>query len=704
VLLRESLGQPLLLLIEDLHWLDSETDAWLQGLSERIATARVLLLLNYRPEYQHAWGSKSYYTQLRLDPLGPKEAQELLTALLGERPDLAPLKQLILARTEGNPFFMEEIVQALVEQGVLLRQPAGGVTLASPTLAGSLTTLQLPATVQGLLAARIDRLPADQKALLQTLAVIGKEFALGLLRQVVAQPEGELQGQLSRLQAAEFLYERPAFPEPEYTFKHALTQEVAYNSLLVERRRALHERTGQALETLFGERLEERYPELAYHYSHSSNTAKAIVYLERAGQQALQRSAYADAIQQLTTVLGLLTAQPETPERAGQELAIQTALGLASIATRSYGALEVAQAYRRARELCQQLGETPQLFPVLWGLERHYLVRAEHATAGELAEQLLSLAQQQGEPALLLEAHRAVGQSLCWRGRVAEARGHLEQAIALYHPQQHRSHAVRYGRDPGVDCRGYAAIALWWLGYPEQGLAHLQEALPLAQALSHPFSLAMALVEAAVVHQLRRETEATLAQAEAAIAVSSEQGFPMWLAYGTVFRGWALAVQGQDDKGIAQIRQGLDALRAIGAEFLRPYCLAMLAEAYARSGQTEAGLAAVAEALAAVEATGERFWEAELHRLQGECLLAQDGKGQTAEEAETCFRQALEIARRQGAKAYELRAALSLSRLWQRQGRREDARQLLEPIYGWFTEGFDTADLQAAKALIDVLA
>jgi len=432
VLLRESLAQPLLLLVEDLHWLDSETDAWLQGLSERIATARVLLLVNYRPEYQHAWGNRTFYTQLRLDPLGPAEAQELLTVLLGERAELAPLRQLILAKTEGNPFFMEEIVQALVEQGVLVRQPAGGVALAAPTLADSLTAVQLPATVQGLLAARIDRLPPDQKALLQTLAVLGKEFGLGLLRHVVAEPESELQGQLAHLQAAEFLYERPAFPEPEYTFKHALTQEVAYNSLLLERRRTLHERTGQALEMLFGERLDERYPELAYHYSHSGNTAKAIVYLERAGQQALQRSAYADAIQQLTTALELLKAQPESAERAQQELAVQTALGLAYIATKSYGAPEVAQAYTRARALCQELGDTPQLFPVLWGLERYYLVRAEHQMAGELAEQLLSLAQRQGDPALLLEAHRALGQSLCWRGRVAEARALLAEVYGWF--------------------------------------------------------------------------------------------------------------------------------------------------------------------------------------------------------------------------------------------------------------------------------
>ncbi|MBI3330002.1 MAG: hypothetical protein HYZ81_25260 [Nitrospinae bacterium] len=341
-------------------------------------------------------------------------------------------------------------------------------------------------------------------------------------------------------------------------------------------------------------------------------------------------------------------------------------------------------------------------------LERYYLVRAEHQTAGELAEQLLSLARQQGDSALLLEAHRALGQSLCWRGQVAEAREHLEQAIALYDPQQHRAHAFRYGRDPGADCRAYAAWVLWWLGYPDQGQQRLQEVLPLAQALSHPFSLAMAMVESAIAHLMRREADATQARAEAAIAISAEQGFPLWLAFGPVLRGWALAVQGQDEEGIEQLRQGLAAWRAIGNEFIRPWILAMLAEAYALSGQTEAGLAAVAEALATVEATGERFWEAELHRLRGELLLRHavgaGFKPAPTEEAEACFQQALDIARRQGAKTYELRAAVSLSRLWQQQDKREAARQLLAEIYGWFTEGFDTTDLKEARALLDTLS
>ncbi len=440
---------------------------------------------------------------------------------------------------------------------------------------------------------------------------------------------------------------------------------------------------------------------MAHHYSRSGNTAKAVEYLQRAGQQALQRSAYAEAIHHLTAALDLLKTLPAHTERLQQELVVQTTLGPAFIATSGYGAPEVAQVYTRARELCQQLGDTPQLFPVLWGLERFCLVRAEHHTAGELAEQLLSLAQQQHDSALLLEAHRALGQSLLWRGEVAQARTHLERAIAIYDPQQHRAHAFRYGRDPGVDCRLYAAFGLWWLGYPEQGLAHIQAALPLAQALSHPFSLAHTLGGAAITHQFRREMNAAQARAEAAIALSTEQGFPYWLALGTIVRGWALALQGQAEEGITQIRQGLTAWRATGSEIVRPYCLTLLAEAYAQRGQAEEGLAVVSEALETVATTGERFYEAELHRLRGELSLQLPTP---LAEAEACLQQALALARRQQARSLELRAAMSLSRLWQRQGKRADARELLAPLYGWFTEGFDTPDLQDAKALLAELA
>lgn len=396
VLLRESLNQPLLLIFEDLHWLDNETQAFLSLLGEGVATTRILLLVNYRPEYQHSWGSKTYYTQLRLDPLGQEDAQELLTALLGESTALRPLKRFILEKTEGNPFFMEEMVQALIEQGVVVRD--GEIKLGKP-----LTGLRIPTTVQGVLAARIDHLPAAEKELPQTLAVIGKEFPLGLLRRVAPQAEEELHRQLFRLQEAEFIYERPAFPEVEYTFKHALTQEVAYNSLLIERRKALHERTAQALETLFHNQLEDHYSELAHHYSHSANTAKSAEYLRLAGQQAVQQSAYTEAITQLNAALTLLKTLPDTPERTQDELTLQITLGTAVMATKGYAALEVGKAYARARELCEQVGDSLQLFPVLRGLLHFHLNQGELQKARELGEQLLRLAHDRQEAKALLE-------------------------------------------------------------------------------------------------------------------------------------------------------------------------------------------------------------------------------------------------------------------------------------------------------------
>src|SRR5215510_9525904 len=341
LLLRESLNQPMLLIMEDLHWLDSETQAWLTLLSQRVATARFLLLVNYRPEFQHPWGSKSYYSQLRLDPLGPEEAHELLTALLGDSVTLQPLKQFTLAKTAGNPFFMEEMIQTLVDQGVLRHDPAGGMQLAAPMTSGALAALQLPPTVQGVLSARIDRLPADEKALLQTLAVLGKELAWSLLAQVTAQPEEDLQRLLAHLQAEEFIYEQPAFPESDYTFKHALTQEVAYNAVLLERRRVVHERTAQAIEQLFAERLPEHYNALAHHYRRSGNTTKAVEYLHRAGQQAVKGSAFEQAASHLTAALQRLATLLDSPERAVQELRLLISLGPALQVTKGFGSVEV---------------------------------------------------------------------------------------------------------------------------------------------------------------------------------------------------------------------------------------------------------------------------------------------------------------------------------------------------------------------------
>jgi predicted ATPase len=723
LLVRESLNQPVLLLMEDLHWLDRETQAWLDLLSEEVATARLLLLVNYRPEYQHAWGSRTYYTQLRLDPLGQAEAEELLIALLGDdtgaigRSPLQSLKHLILAKTEGNPFFMEEIVQALYEQGALVRDPAGGPGFIPPSLITSLTEIQLPPTVQGVLAARIDRLPPEEKALLQTLAVIGKEFSLSLLTREVERPEDEVQRLLAHLRAAEFIYEQPAFPEPEYTFKHALTQEVAYNALLLERRRGLHERTGQAIEALFPARLEDHYSELAHHYSRSGNVGKAIEYLQLAGEQAVQRSAYAEAISHVTTAMELLKTLLDTVERAQRELALQLTLGRALAVTKGYAAPEAGKALARAMELCQRMGETPQHFAVLAGLHDFYVLQGKHQTAHELADQYLSLAQRQRDPALLVNGHRRIGQSLFWLGELSAARSRLEQAIVLADSQRQPSAGYSGGRYfEVVYARNFAAMVLWLLGYPEQALERIHESLTLARELAGPVALASTLSWAAWLHLYRREGPLAQERAEVCITLSTEHGFAAFTALGTFLRGEALAAQGQRAEGITQMRQGLAAWRATGSESGRTRNLAFLAEAYGNIGQATEGLNVLAEALACTHTTGERCWEAELYRLKGELLLQSGAQGlgsgvlppdagpQTRDaEAEACFRQALEIARRQQAKSLELRAAMSLGRLWQQHGKRAAARELLAPIYGWFTEGFDTVDLQEAKTLLSEL-
>jgi predicted ATPase len=447
-----------------------------------------------------------------------------------------------------------------------------------------------------------------------------------------------------------------------------------------------------------------------------------VTYCQRAGHQAVQRSANADAISHLTTALELLQTLPDTPERIQEELDLQTTIGPALIVTKGYAAPEVERVYARARELCRQLGESPQLFHVLRGLFIYYLNRGELQTARELGEQLLILAQRQQASPLLLEANFAVGATLFWLGEVIPARAHLEQGMALYDPQQHHSHAFLYGQDPGVACLSLAALALWVLGYPDQALERIREALTLAYELPHPFSLARALIYAGRLHQFRGEPQLTQARAEAAVTLSTEQGLVYWLAEGTILQGWVLAAQDQGAEGIAQMYQGLATHQATGAELVRPYLLALLAEMYRQGRRADEGLHVLGNALASVHNTGERWWEAELDRLRAKLLLRQAAERGTSQiastptlmgaeverpvftKAEACFYQALDIARRQGAKSLELRAAMSLSRLWQQQGKQAEARELLAPVYGWFTEGFDTADLQEARALLEELA
>jgi predicted ATPase/class 3 adenylate cyclase len=694
VLLRESQVQPLLLVFEDLHWIDAETQALLDSLVESLPTARLLLLVNYRPEYQHGWGSKTYYTQLRLDPLPPASAEAFLDVLLGPDPGLTPLKRLLIARTEGNPFFLEESVRTLVETGALVGEPG------TYRLAQRLPTIQVPATVQAVLAARIDRLPPVEKQLLQAAAVIGTEVPIPLLQAIAELPEVALHRGLAYLQAAEFLYETRLFPERAYTFKHALTQQVAYQSLLTSTRQRYHAQLAQAL-AVHPETVETQPELLAHHYTEAGLAVPAIGYWQRAGQRSNARSAYVEAAAHLTKGLEVLQTLPDTPERARRELDMQLALGQALQVAKGYAAPEVEHTYTRARELCQQVGDTPQLAAVLGGLGMFYRTRGELQTARELGEQLLTLAQRQHDPERLAYAHWVLGNTLFYLGEFVLAHAHLEQALAISATPQDRSLTSPSGGAVRVTALGTTVWVLWMLGYPDQGLTRSYEMLTYAQELQHAFSLARALFNVATLHKLRGEAVAAQERAEAALAIMTEQTFGQNLGNAMFTRGWALAAQGQYEEGMAEMRQGLAAWQSTGTGLSQAEFTARLAEAYGHIGQAEEGLRLLAEVLAVVD-KGNRWYEAELHRIKGELLLRQAVPD--APQAEACFQQALAVARRQQARSWELRTAMSLARLWQQQGKRAESRQLLVEVYSWFTEGFDTPDLQEARALLDALA
>jgi predicted ATPase len=696
ILLRESMNQPLMVIFEDLHWIDEQTQEFLNLLADSIGTAKILLLVNYRPQYSHQWNSKTYYTQLRLDPLGKESADEMLSALLGDGVEVTALKRLIIEKTEGNPFFMEETVQVLFDEGALVRDGS------AVKLTRSLNTLKIPPTVQGILTARIDRLPSDAKDLLQTLAVIGREFPLSLIRAVVPKSDDELHRILNDLQLGEFIYEQPAVGDTEYIFKHALTQEVSYNSVLIERRKQLHERIGAALETLYASSLDDHLAELAHHYGRSANVEKAVEYLGRAGQQAAQRSAYADGINRLSAAIDLLQKLPESPERIQQELLLQLAVGPALMAVKAWAGPEAERAYTRARELCERLGDPSELFPALYGLWVVYLVRGELPRAYELAEELLRRAESAHDATLLMYARYALGNSSYWMGEFVAAREQIEMAIALYDPERHWLLTSQYeGVDAGVLSLSYAAWTLWPLGFPDSALKRSSEALALAESLSQLRSLGYALNFAGTLRQFRGETGAAQKNAESLTTLSVEHGFTDFLALATILRGWTMAAQRPSEKGIAQIREGLAALRATGFELARPHFLCSLAEACTEAGRFDDALSALTEALAAANQREERQAEAEIYRLKGELLLKQ-GDSSTA-EAQSCFERAIEIARKQSAKSWELRATMSLARLLAAEGRRDRACTMLADSYNWFTEGFDTADLKDAKALLDEL-
>jgi TOMM system kinase/cyclase fusion protein len=698
ILLTLARDQPVLFIVEDLHWVDPSTLELVNLLIDQIATVRILILLTSRPEFRPPWGFRAHVTPVMLSRLSRTQVETMVARVVGNKALPAEVHQQLVTKTDGVPLFAEELTKTVLESG-LLRACEDRYELTDPLLPLSLS---IPATLRDSLEARLDRL-AGVKEVAQLGAILGREFSHELLQAISPWDEPTLQRGLSQLVEAEFLYRRGLPPQVSYTFKHALIQEAAYQSLLKRTRQEYHRRIAQVLAEQFPETAETQPELLAHHFTESDLSGLAVGYWRRAGQRSMERSAYVEAISHLTKGLRLLTTLPDTPERTLQELMLQTALGPALMVTKGFGAPQVQDAYDRARELCERMGETPHLFPVLRGLATFYIVRAELQTARELAEELVRLSQRSKVQAMFVEAYSMLGTASFYLGKIASARVHLEEGIALYDPQQHRSRAfLEVGTDPGVLCLIYAAQVLWLLGYPDQALTKSHEALTLAQKLSHPFSLAYALDFAALLHRLRQEWQAAQEQAEAAITLSTREGFPLWLTIGTILRGRTLAEQGKGLEGIAQMREALGVFQAIGAEVGRPYFLVLLAEAYNREGQTREGLNILDEALAAVQKTEERWCEAELYRCQGELLLAHSTEHDA--EAEACFHRALDVTRQQLAKSLELRAALSLCRLWQRQGKQGKARELLRPIYGWFTEGFDTAEVKETEVVLAELS
>jgi predicted ATPase len=554
---------------------------------------------------------------------------------------------------------------------------------------------------------QLQQLRPEDQTILEAASAVGAEFSAAAIAAGVEHVTEAVEIHCAALaRRGQFLEARGTAAWPDgtiaarYGFIHALCQEVLYDRIPAGRRVRVHQRIGTRLEAGYGAQARTVAAELAAHFVRGRDARNAMQYLQYAGENALRRSAHQETVTHLTMGLELLEALAATTERKQLELNLLTTLGPALIATKGYAAPEVQHAYTRAHELCQQMGETRQLFPVLMGLYLFYHVRGGLQAAREVAEKCLQLAQHTQDSGLLLEAHRAVGVTLFCLGEFASARTDVAQSIALYDPERHDSHAFVYGVHPGVTCRSYEVWALWFLGYPGQALTRSDEVLTFAQELSHPFSLALARTWAAFLHQFRQEGHLAQDRAEAVVTLATEQGFPFFLAWGMVLRGWALAAQGQEE-GVSQMHHGMVAHRATGAELGRTLILAMLAEAYGKTGQADEGLALLVEAQGLVDKNGERLYEAELLRLKGELLFSKSSDNQT--EAETCFQQALFIAQSQQAKSLELRAAASLARLWQVQGRRQSAYDLLAKVYNWFTEGFDTADLKEAKALLEEL-
>jgi predicted ATPase len=688
--------QPVLMTFEDLHWIDPTSREVLDLTVEKIMDLPVLLVATYRPEFQPPWVGQSQVTVIALNRLGRSEGAMLVHRLAGNLGAL-PLDIVdeIVERTDGVPLFVEELTKAVVE--------AGADRSFASISAVPASSLAVPATLHASLLGRLDRLGPAAKNVAQVGAAIGRDFSHELLAAAAPLAEPELQEALRRLVEAGLVFQRGAPPAAEYLFKHALVQDTAYSTLLRGPRQALHRRIAEALEQRFTDFIETRPEILAHHYGEAVMADKAITYWHLAGKSSVARSAVHEATTQLRRGLSLLDRLPETRERQQLELDIHVTLVSALMAGKGYADPEVVAALERANRLVTETASvgTPLHFFVLYGLWVSTAHSGTVAAALEHATNFLSSAQSQPSSGPLLVGHRILAMSLIDSGDYCAALAHFETAASLYRPDEHRDSAFRYGQDIGVSAFVQLSWALWHRGYPEQSARAADRALAYSRELGHAHTLAYALCLAGRAALFARDIATVHAYGNECVMLANEHGFAQWAALGRILQGWADAQRGEATTGIARIRDGLAADEATSARLQVPLYSVLLADALALAGKIEEGLATLDDALATAAVSGVRGWDAEIHRLRGE-LTARLPHPDPA-KAEQSFRTAVAIAREQGTRGYELRAAVSLARLWREQGRREEARDLLAPVYGWFTEGFDTADLKDAKALLDEL-
>ena len=686
----EARRRPVLMVFEDVHWIDPTSRELLDLTLDRVLRLPVLLVITFRPEFQPPWGGRSDVTNLALNRLGERDGEALVQKLAGNAALTADIVAEIVQRTDGVPLFVEELTKAVLESA------AQGDRVAAVLATTSLAALSVPATLHASLMARLDRIGPAAKEVAQICSVFGREFTYEQIARLAARPKPDLDSALAQLTEAGLLFCRGVPSESVYLFKHALVQDAAYGTLLRARRQDLHARVAAVLEQHFAD-LVERQPEvLAYHLTAAGDTERAVDQWLKAGNHAAARSTSLEAIRHFERGLAVLSALPEGPARERREIELQLARGLSLFTAKGFSAVQAPEAYARARELAERRGDPRQQFMAVYGLWQSANGAGRIQDCRRLSDRLLQLTAGKADDALHLQAHHSAWATSMFAGDPAAAREHSEAGRRLYDPERHRSHRLLYGgHDPGVCADSLGAVGHWLLGYPEKALAIGSQALALAERIAHPFSLGLALLFNGMLRLDCGEPELALQRLEAAEALASEQrlGFawpPQFL------RGAALSAQGAFKELIACLRAGLASQPGVS---FRPYGLACLAAAMALEGEHGASLAAASDGLKVQDETGYGWWDAELHRLEGIALLGLNrvDDGQRALEA------ALRVAQRQQAKAYELRAAMSMARLWRDQGKPQQARELLAPVYGWFTEGFDTRDLKEAKALLEEL-